>query len=413
MKIEQDFSDIVIVGPPGSGKSTIAEGFATRNQWNLLNLGQILRSVALTPDHVLHKEILQHLQRGILISNDLLFEIVKTELDKQNGEGNIVFDGVIRNKGQLFTFDSLIQDYKREYIPVIVLSTIAKCVDRLIIRGRGDDYDEMIIKRLGDFENETVPAIKELEKRKHINVTNEEEFGVNKAIADIEKYLGIASYAVDQNEYLHLAQLYERVHSAKNYYETAWRMEIRQTMFKKFIKQHKGQNVLDLGCRDGTLTGELIKGKNITAIDIDGEALRKYKIKYFQQKPLIIQQDLNHDIELPDQTQDIVIAGEIIEHLLMPDKFISEIYRVLRPGGIFIGSTPNALKLDKRLHLLLGHDPKEFSDETHAQYYSRTSILKALQRKFHDVEFYSYSGNRMIKFFTSLAADGFIWKCIK
>lgn len=64
--------------------------------------------------------------------------------------------------------------------------------------------------------------------------------------------------------------------------------------------------------------------------------------------------DLNHKKELPyqDNTFDIVTATEVIEHLEDFRAILREIYRVLKPGGICVLSTPNILNLNSRLRNL-------------------------------------------------------------
>jgi hypothetical protein len=47
-------------------------------------------------------------------------------------------------------------------------------------------------------------------------------------------------------------------------------------------------------------------------------------------------------LDLPDQSVDVFFAGESIEHVFNVDAFLDEVYRVLKPGGRFIVTTPNA-----------------------------------------------------------------------
>ncbi len=47
------------------------------------------------------------------------------------------------------------------------------------------------------------------------------------------------------------------------------------------------------------------------------------------------------NIPLPDHSADVVISNQVLEHVQSPEKSISEIYRILKPGGVFIGSVPH------------------------------------------------------------------------
>lgn len=211
----------------------------------------------------------------------------------------------------------------------------------------------------------------------------------------------------------HLAGYYRRIHESKGYYGSAWRPKMRQRMFGRFIAEHGGENILDVGARDGFLNKDILDGKSVTAIDIDDEALRRYRAAYADLKPAVLQQDVNAPLDLPSASQDIVIAGEVIEHLSTPKEFVAEVHRVLTPGGIFIGSTPNAFRLDRRLRMLWGMDPKDFSDETHLQYYSRSSIEATLSERFDNPQVIPYVGSMAIDSFAGILADGFIWRAEK
>jgi SAM-dependent methyltransferase len=67
--------------------------------------------------------------------------------------------------------------------------------------------------------------------------------------------------------------------------------------------------------------------------------------------------DLAQTIPLADHTVDLVIAGEIIEHIVHSRRFLSEIHRVLVPGGSLLLSTPNVVSLKYRVAFVLGRIP--------------------------------------------------------
>lgn len=64
-----------------------------------------------------------------------------------------------------------------------------------------------------------------------------------------------------------------------------------------------------------------------------------------------------YDIALPDQSVDVVIASEIVEHLISPVHLFQASAKVLKPGGLLLITTPNQARLHDRLALLRGRSP--------------------------------------------------------
>lgn len=107
------------------------------------------------------------------------------------------------------------------------------------------------------------------------------------------------------------------------------------------LKRDSKATFLDLGCDDGKLTLKLavqIGTKNIYGVEIVDE-----RIKKAQKKGIIVKKfDLNKEFDYSDNFFDVIHASQVIEHINNSDNFISEIYRVLKPGGYAVISTENA-----------------------------------------------------------------------
>lgn len=71
----------------------------------------------------------------------------------------------------------------------------------------------------------------------------------------------------------------------------------------------------------------------------------------------LIECDFNKGIPCPDAFFDVVHAGQIIEHLNDTDKFVEELYRIIKPGGYCILSTPNLASWHNILWLAMGKQP--------------------------------------------------------
>ena len=133
-----------------------------------------------------------------------------------------------------------------------------------------------------------------------------------------------------------------------------------------------GRRVLDLGCRSGALTQHFLEGNAVVGIDLDRAALGKAATRGIE----TVEADVETPLTFPDGSFDAIVAGELLEHLRFPDVFVEEVRRVLRPGGVFVGSVPNAFRLQSRLRFLRGHPPED--DPTHLHVYSPAAIRTLL-----------------------------------
>lgn len=134
----------------------------------------------------------------------------------------------------------------------------------------------------------------------------------------------------------------------------------------------RGKRVLDLGCRSGALTRHFLDGNDVVGLDIDRDALAKAKALGIE--PLAA--DVEEPLPFPDASFDVVVAGELFEHLRFPDAVVGEALRLLRPGGVIVGSVPNAFRIQSRLRFLLGRPPED--DPTHVHMFSPAAVRELL-----------------------------------
>jgi 2-polyprenyl-3-methyl-5-hydroxy-6-metoxy-1,4-benzoquinol methylase len=155
-----------------------------------------------------------------------------------------------------------------------------------------------------------------------------------------------------------------------------------------FLKENIGENkkILDIGCRDGVLTETYCKNNKVLGVDIDGEALETAKNNLgieIKKLNLYDSWDLSSDF-------DVVVAGEILEHLYYPEEIIKKITKVLKPDGVLLGSIPNAFSLKNRVRLFFGNKKgTPLEDPTHINHYSYKEIKKILEKYFSNVNIYS------------------------
>ena len=157
----------------------------------------------------------------------------------------------------------------------------------------------------------------------------------------------------------------------------------RIPLFQKAIG--RGRRVLDLGCRSGALTRHFLDGNEVVGLDVDRAALAKAEVLGIE--PVLA--NVEEPLPFEDATFDAVVAGELFEHLQFPDGLVREIHRVLRPGGVIVGSVPNAYRLQGRLRFLLGRPPED--DPTHLHMFSPAAV-RGLLAEFDDVELWFIGG---------------------
>lgn len=114
--------------------------------------------------------------------------------------------------------------------------------------------------------------------------------------------------------------------------------------------------LLDCGCDNGQFTLRLaakLNTKQIYGIEVNETAIPEAKQRGIEVK----KSDLNFKFPFRSNSFDVVVADQVIEHLWELDNFVSEIYRVLRPGGYTIISTENLASWHNICALLLGMQP--------------------------------------------------------
>ncbi len=200
-----------------------------------------------------------------------------------------------------------------------------------------------------------------------------------------------------------LSDFYSQHHFSGNRRNQSISEERRSQKFKEWMGENK--KVLDLGCRDGTLTRHFIDQNEVTGMDIDKVALEDCK------KNLNLETkwaDFSLQIPLPTSSFDVIVAGETLEHLPYPAITLSEISRILIPNGLFVGSVPNSYHLKNRLRVLKGRLIDY--DQTHLRAYNVTLLRQHLEKEFVIEELTSCRGRSAFLSISWFGRD-LVWKC--
>jgi SAM-dependent methyltransferase len=139
---------------------------------------------------------------------------------------------------------------------------------------------------------------------------------------------------------------------------TKFTYELRESRLKKCVKIIDSLPVgklLDIGCSTGDWASLWqTRGWKCFGIDIDREHLQTARQRGIDARYCDLALGT---IPFGDQSFDLIFAGEVIEHLVDTDKFLSELRRCVRVGGWVLITTPNLASFENRLRIALGIYP--------------------------------------------------------
>jgi adenylate kinase len=154
---------LILLGPPGAGKGTQAKILVEAYGIPQLSTGDILRGAIAdkTPLGLAAKEIMD---RGDLVSNDIVNGIVSDRLDAEDCAPGFILDGFPRTIGQAEALDGMLSDKGIALDAVIEMTADPEVlVNRVINRSkesnRPDDSPEVIRKRLDVYRQDTAPLV--------------------------------------------------------------------------------------------------------------------------------------------------------------------------------------------------------------------------------------------------------------
>ena len=136
----------------------------------------------------------------------------------------------------------------------------------------------------------------------------------------------------------------------------------------------KNRDLLHLGCAE-----DYSEGKNIHKELKEEWHRRLVSVDIIKAPHIDIVTDLNKSIPFTDGEFDIVLCMEIIEHLDSPINFLKECFRVLRPGGKIILTTPNAPSI---IQFREAYRPfyEDANERPHIQYLDKHCIKRLFDR---------------------------------
>lgn len=152
--------NLILFGPPGSGKGTQSEKIIEKYSLVHLSTGDLLRS-EINKKTPLGMEAKKLMDKGQLVPDEVVVGMISSALDEGKDAKGFLFDGFPRTAAQAEALDKLLSLKKQEIAVMLALDvTEAELIKRLLIRGqtsgRSDDSNEEIITaRVAEYKNKT------------------------------------------------------------------------------------------------------------------------------------------------------------------------------------------------------------------------------------------------------------------
>jgi 2-polyprenyl-3-methyl-5-hydroxy-6-metoxy-1,4-benzoquinol methylase len=153
----------------------------------------------------------------------------------------------------------------------------------------------------------------------------------------------------------------------------------------QFLQVRPPSRILDLGCSSGLLSDRLTRmGHHVVGVDAyEIEGVRERTDAFYRA-------DLNEGIpSAVGEGFDIVLAADILEHVVNPGNLIGQVREVLAPAGTALFCVPNIAHWYPRLRSALGmfdYDQRGILDSTHLRFFTRRSLVKLLERRGFEIK---------------------------
>jgi SAM-dependent methyltransferase len=140
------------------------------------------------------------------------------------------------------------------------------------------------------------------------------------------------------------------------------------------------QRVLEVGCWSGHVTRHLAdRGNQVVGVELDAEAARRAEA--FADRVHVADIDRTPLSQLESGPFDVILFGDVLEHLHDPRRVLEDSVGLLAPDGRFVISIPNVSHIDARMMLLQGnweYQPDGLLDRTHLRWFTRQSLRELL-----------------------------------
>ena len=169
--------NIIMFGPPGSGKGTQSKKITEQFGFKHLSTGEMLR-FEMDQKTELGERIRTGMDNGEYVSDNLAIQLIKKSIQKNKDREGFVFDGFPRTQGQAKALDILLEQMNYGISIMIALKVpedelIRRLKERAKISGRGEDQGVKVIKkRLEIYNTKTKPVMDYYKAKNKLNIIN-------------------------------------------------------------------------------------------------------------------------------------------------------------------------------------------------------------------------------------------------
>lgn len=155
--------NLILFGPPAAGKGTQAKRLVTERGMVQLSTGDMLRA-AIASGSELGGRVKGVLDRGDLVTDDIVIALIEDRLPEAEAAGGAIFDGFPRTVAQAEALDKMLAKRGQKIDLVLRLkvdepSLVARISKRFAEQGRADDNPDVFVTRLAAYNAQTAPLL--------------------------------------------------------------------------------------------------------------------------------------------------------------------------------------------------------------------------------------------------------------
>ena len=164
--------NLILFGPPAAGKGTQAKRLVEARKMVQLSTGDMLRA-AIASGSELGKKVAGVIERGDLVSDEIVIELIEQRLPEAEAAGGAIFDGFPRTIAQAQALDAMLEHRGSRIDLVIRLKVddqalMDRVAGRFAQSGRPDDNPESFKVRLNAYNEQTAPLLPYYENHKKL-----------------------------------------------------------------------------------------------------------------------------------------------------------------------------------------------------------------------------------------------------